>query len=98
MKTDEPFTEGGLGGRTELSLEDWLTYLRLPERRRPEAFEGYRFLTAQHRDAFVAGIHSCPDSDIRLLLRNFLLVGGSLGIDDERLSGFMRSVSTKEGL
>jgi restriction system protein len=80
----------------ELSLEDWLAYLRLPEERRPEAFEGYRFPTAQHRDAFIAGIHDRPDSDIRLLLRDFLLVGGSLGIDEGRLSDFTRNVSTKE--
>jgi hypothetical protein len=38
----------------KLSLEDWLAYLRRPEERRPEAFEDYRFPTAQHRDAFVA--------------------------------------------
>jgi restriction system protein len=80
----------------KLSLEDWLVYLRLPEQRRPEAFEDYRFPTAQHRDAFIAGIHDRPDADIRLLLRNFLLAGGSLGVDRWRLSDIIRDISTKE--
>lgn len=82
----------------KLSLEDWPAYLRLPERRQPEGFEGYRFPTKQHRESFIAGIRARPDSDIRLLLRNFLLEGGSLGIDEGRIDDFTRNISTKEEL
>lgn len=82
----------------ELSLEQWLAYLRLPVRRRPDAFEDYRFPTARHRAGFIASIHDRPDSDIRLLLRNFLLEGGSLGIDKGRVDYVTRSISTREEL
>jgi restriction system protein len=81
-----------------LSLDEWLGYLRLPEQRRPLALENYRFPTAKLREEFIEGIGDRPDSDIRLLLRNFLLEGGSLGIDQGRMESFTRNLSTREEL
>jgi restriction system protein len=70
------------------SLEEWLTNLALPEKKRTPLFAGFRFPTDRNRDEYIASIKNRSDKDIRFLLRHFLLEGGSLGIDQGRMESY----------
>lgn len=69
-----------------LSLEEWLGYLNLPERRRPRYFPHYQFPSDSHFTAYVSTIGQRTDREIKMLLRNFLIAGGGLGVDGDRFS------------
>src|SRR5262249_14830931 len=71
-----------------LSLDEWLSYLALPERRRPRFLPNYRFPSNRHFEEYVSTIHERSDRDVKMLLRNFLITGGGLGVDRERLSHY----------
>src|SRR5215203_7288342 len=68
-----------------LSLEEWLGYLNLPERKRPRAFVSYCFPSDHHFKEYVSTLHQRTDREVKMLLRNFLITGGGLGVDGDRL-------------
>jgi restriction system protein len=68
-----------------LSLDEWLTYVEMAEEKRAVRVECYRFPTDRHFREYLATIKMRSEHQIKLLLRNFLPMGGSLGIDPSRL-------------
>lgn len=72
------------------SLEEWLTNLALPEKKRTPLFAGFRFPTDRHREEYISSIKDRSENEIRFLLRHFLLEGGSLGIDQGRMESYGR--------
>jgi restriction system protein len=74
----------------KLSLSEWLAFMRLQDDQQPEAFENYCFPTDDHREEYLQTIGQHSDSDIRILLRQFLPTGGGLGIDRGRMLEFAR--------
>ena len=70
-----------------LSLDEWLTYAEMPEEKRP-LVECYRFPTDQHLREYIDTIKVRTERQIKLLLRNFLPMGGSFGIDRDRLKEY----------
>lgn len=79
-----------------LSLEQWLQYVLLPEDEQPEAFENFRFATRTLREQFIATIGDRTDQEIRVILRQFLLMGGNLGADGRRLLDYASQPDIKE--
>jgi restriction system protein len=72
-----------------LSLDEWLGYAELPEERRPVLVECYRFPTDQHFHDYIETIKIRNEHQIKLLLRNFLPMGGSFGADSDRLRDYL---------
>lgn len=64
-----------------LSLDDWLSHVLLPEHKREYEIADYEFPTDRHREAYLEIIHTRPESEVRNLLRNFLIPNGTLGTD-----------------
>jgi len=74
---------------TTLSLDEWLTYAEMPEVSRPVLIECYRFPTDQHFRDYIDTIKTRTEHQIKILLRNFLPMGGSFGIDSDRLREYL---------
>lgn len=71
-----------------LSLEEWLGYLDLDERKRPQDLVSYCFPSDRHFAEYVSTIHQRSDREVKQLLRNFLIIGGGLGVDGDRLQHY----------
>jgi restriction system protein len=78
------------------SLDEWLSNLALPEKKRTPLFAGFRFPTNRHREEYIASIKDRTDNEIRFLLRHFLLEGGSLGIDQGRHMDYISRANFRE--
>lgn len=76
QKTNKPVIEA-----EALSLEDWLSHVLVPENERNYQIVDYQFPTDRHRDEYLDGIHGRSESQVRKLLRGFLVPSGTLGID-----------------
>lgn len=63
----------------ELSLEDWLSYIRVPESSRDYLIADYCFPTDIHRDEYLASVHELSDIEVKNVLRRFLMSSGFLG-------------------
>jgi restriction system protein len=79
-----------------LSLDEWLKYVEMREEERPGLVECYRFPTDHHFREYVNSIKSRNERQIKLLLRNFLPMGGSFGIDKDRLREYLAQDNLKE--
>ncbi len=72
----------------KLSLEQWLTLLARPADKQPALFHNFSFPTDQHLLSYLDTIAWRSDKEIKLLLRNFLFMGGGLGADEMRFKYF----------
>lgn len=82
MKKDKPLLIP-----KDLTLAEWLAKIEVPEQKRDCRINDYEFPTDEHREEFLGSIHSYSESTIRLLLRLFLIRGGTLGIDERTQHG-----------
>jgi restriction system protein len=77
---------------TALSLEAWLQLMRDPPK--DTVFITWQFPTDEHREEFVSSIGRRSLQDVLLLLRNFLVRTGSLGVDPMILADYFSSHKT----
>lgn len=74
-----------------LSLEDWIKKVIMPQDTRDfNLYPDYCFPTNRHRTEYLNSISSRSRSDVKSLLRVFLLPTGNLGGDFERIQYFIR--------
>ena len=64
-----------------LSLEEWLAHIAVPEHEREVSFEDYRFPTDSMANEYLASAHLRPEAEVKTLLRSFLIPNGVLGAD-----------------
>jgi len=78
-------TETSVGKRiideANLTLQEWLELINSHPDDRAYKIVDYHFPTEAHRDEYLASVHHRSDTEIKILLRRFLITGGSLGID-----------------
>jgi restriction system protein len=67
--------------RRSLTLDQWLSFLKLPQEERPTDFEDYHFPTDEMKDEYINTIKSRSDAEIKGLLRILLPRGGTYGSD-----------------
>ncbi|WP_126455825.1 restriction endonuclease [Sulfuriflexus mobilis] len=65
----------------ELTLDEWLKLVLVPEQMRPCLIEDSYFVTDQHLDEYINSIHDRDENEIQIILNNFLISGGHLGVD-----------------
>jgi restriction system protein len=83
-KKDKPFLDA-----VQLSLEKWLEYVEIPEEKRPARIACYNFPTDRHFHQYLETIKARSEREVKLLLRNFLPMGGSFGVDRLRLKDYL---------
>jgi restriction system protein len=74
-----------------LSLDEWLTQISVHPDEREMFVADFRFPTQAHRDEYLRTIHERSESDVKDLLRRFLMIGGRLGCDDTALDYLFES-------
>jgi restriction system protein len=70
---------------TKLSLSEWLEHINVPDFERRFTIVDYRFPTDTLREEYLSIVHGRPESEIKNVLRGFLIPSGSLGTDSHIL-------------
>ncbi|BCG12682.1 restriction endonuclease [Vibrio sp. Vb5031] len=68
-----------------LSLEEWLSYLKVPKKDRDFEIIDYQFPTDSHLEEYLSTISSRSTKEVKLLITSFLIDGGHLGYDRHTL-------------
>ena len=55
--------------------------MRVPVRKRSYEIQDYCFPTTEHREEYLSNVQNVPESEVKALLRMFLIPNGALGID-----------------
>jgi len=78
-----------------LSLDEWLSYVTIPQHKRNFRILDCQFATDEHLDEYVRTIHKRSEDDVKYLLSLFLIDGGHLG-HDRFLRKWLFSLSPEE--
>ncbi|WP_367872963.1 restriction endonuclease [Luteolibacter sp. Populi] len=90
--TETPFEESKPTiDETKLTLEEWLKLIEPHSNDREYFVVDYQFPTDEHKDEYLATVHQRSDLEVKLLLRKFLIEGGSLGCDRAILELWLRN-------
>lgn len=79
----------------KLSLDEWLNYIKTPEKERNFKIIDYQFPTDKHLNEYIDSIHIRSDDEIKTLLSLFLIDGGTLG-HDNTLRSWLFQLSQEE--
>ncbi len=75
----------------DLALEEWVTLMVLPASSRPvRLFPDHCFPSDRHRDDYLNKVREREPSEVRTLIRNFLMPSCTLGGDIDRIGRFLK--------
>jgi restriction system protein len=75
----------------KLTLEQWLDRSFVHRDDRDYTIADYQFPTAAHRDEYLRTVHLRPESEVKNLLRLFLMPGGTLGADTSLMQFWLQT-------
>jgi restriction system protein len=67
----------------QLSLSEWLEKVLVPSHKRKYQIADYSFATDEHREEYLANVHSRSEREVKQIIRGFLIPAGSLGRDSQ---------------